>query len=363
MADILDNTNPTREDKREQRKAEREQRREERVTKQLASETGKYGIDLKDLGPTTPSRKKEILEEIKASAPKELISDIELYSKRYTPPTPAATPTLDEKTMRDQIKKERRMRWIDAISALGTGLSGRTYDPSQGFAARSRAGREAQMQQYKDVVEANRQRAKAWDAQYKQEMVDYLQKQIDEGTMSPLEQQKVQAQINKMKAETETEKARQKYWLSKATRDAQTAKEDVAKGKSATYKYKTNDGREMSLNVTDPNIAATLTNAITESDRLKAERDRIQSEMDNAIYMAESTGFLGMGKSKEEVQAEIRAKHQPLLAEAEDKLRQSEETITSIFQGRATQPASQAGTELTPQAGEKTPLDDILENL
>ena len=103
----------------------------------------------------------------------------------------------------------------------------------------------------------------------------------------------------------------------------------------------------------DEGTAKRLNNALESAKKVKESRDKIQAEMDNAIYRAESTGVLGFGKSKEEVQEEVRQQYADQLQKANDEVAKAEADIKSIFEKSPEEVNNDIETQVTTEQKEE----------
>lgn len=311
-------------DIKQQEKVANEQMKDFDLGQGIKSEAKSYGIDLKnqESGPLTAQRKKEIDSAISEGLSDNVKSELEKFQKVTQPPDIKGPNKLDEEQLKALYKKQKKARWWDALYALGEGLQGRTADISKMRSAQLIDQRKGMYDQYKKASESGKKTFDDWSSGYAKQQLDYL-KGLQANTNSDLKAKQIQAQIDKIEAETKYIKNKP-YTTSKSIGS-------TSKGPYPTYEYKTDDGQSIKIPMPgNQEDAYRLNNAILTANKLKTERDRLQSEMESEMYSAKSEGWFG--RSKEEVQEEIRKRYQPLLSKAESDVKNAESEMTSIFE-------------------------------
>jgi len=306
-------------DKKEERKQRREQRQQSKIEKYKAGLNEQPTIDV---GPLGAERKANIDKKISDYAGDEFKEGLSKFQKLHKAPgINVPEKPIYEPTIKD-VRKAKRAKIADILTAFGKGIQGQQVNPTE-FRDRLNRKRSEDYLKYKDIATKGRQQLDVWSNKYTQDQLNYLEG-LKKTETSPLKQQKIQAEINKLKADTNAANA-----LAEARRKRKAA---TSKGPYPTYEYKTGEGQTIKIPMPgDKQNAVRLNNAILSANKLKEARDKIQAEMDKAIYRAEGEG--AFGKSKSEVQEEIRQQYADQLQQANAQVNEAESEITSIFEG------------------------------
>lgn len=307
-------------DKKEERQKRKDQRQKSKIDK--------YKAGLKDqpdvnIGPLGSERKAEIDKRVSDFADGELKEGLKKFQGLYKAPDvnipdkPTYEPTIKD------VRKAKRAKIADILGALGSGLKGQKVDPTM-FRDRLDRKRSEDYLKYKDIATKGKKQLDTWSNKYMQDQLDYL-KGLRKTETSPLKQQKIEAEIKKLESETRATDALAEQRKRKKSTSS-------SKGPYPTYEYKTGDGQTIKIPMPgDEGTAKRLNNALESTKKVKEARDKIQAEMDNSIYRAEKEGWFG--KSKAEVQEDLRQQYADKLQQANDAVAKAEIDIKSIFEG------------------------------
>ena len=160
----------------------------------LVEDTGKYGIDLSNLDkmPTTDADREKITNYVRGSVPKELVGDFNNYANSYNYPQNEERNKLDQKKLLEAEKKQRRIRWADALYAFGEGLQGKTANPENFASNRIQRKQDEQFQAFRDTTERNKKAKYIADQQYRNDLVNWLEAKAKDASLTAKEQQKFQ---------------------------------------------------------------------------------------------------------------------------------------------------------------------------
>jgi hypothetical protein len=171
--------------KRDARKAGREAKRDTKAGDIVSTESGRYGIDLDDLqkSPIGEAGKKRITEGVSqaTNAEKWGVADkIAGFQKAYSGPALEDRPGLDEKALKESARKQRRSAWVDALSAFGQGVTTGRVDPESLRSTKFKRERDTEFQNYRDITERNKKTKNLWEHQNRKDLLDFVNKQIDD---------------------------------------------------------------------------------------------------------------------------------------------------------------------------------------
>ncbi|WP_372647770.1 hypothetical protein [Draconibacterium sp.] len=180
----------------------REERRDERASNLVNSEAGEYSIDINTISkaPLTTSTEENITNSVKQLVGKEFASDIDNFANAYSNPQYEDLPELDLKRLKESARKQRRVRWADALYAFGQGLQGRVANPETYASTRLQRERDQQYQNYKNTVDRNRKIKQAYEDSYRNDLMDWIQQKIDDTTLSAAEREKYKVMADQIAA-------------------------------------------------------------------------------------------------------------------------------------------------------------------
>jgi hypothetical protein len=230
-----------------EKRQERQQKKVEQFTKEREAEDKRAGIDTNktiDIGPSGPERKKRIDEIVKEGIQDDMKVGLEKIQALRTPPkinVPEKPDALNY-TIED-VKKQRRAKIADILNAFAQGAIGAEVTPRI-FRDRLKGERLAQYEQYKGASQAAKQRLREWEDAYIDEQLNYLNSKLEDPKTSELEK----AQLLKLKAQIESEKARTAK-IQKETRLLGTQDKDKEEAPTAKYVTKLDDDKTITRNI------------------------------------------------------------------------------------------------------------------
>nr|WP_319265282.1 hypothetical protein [uncultured Draconibacterium sp.] len=178
----------------------REERRDQRASDIINSEAGEYGIDLNTKAPLTSTAKETITSNVKKLAGKEFASDIDNFASAYSNPNFEDLPEIDQQRLKESARKQRIATWSDKLKMFGESLAGRRVDPNSLATNQLRQERDEQYQNYKTAVERNRKVKEAWETNYRNDLMDWIQEKIDDTTLSASEREKYKVMAEQIAA-------------------------------------------------------------------------------------------------------------------------------------------------------------------
>lgn len=314
-------------DVRQQERVAKKQMKDYDLGQQVRTEAGEYDIDIdkSDIGPLTTDRKTAIDKRITESTREDQREGLKKFQERISLPETKSQKPLDEQSLKDSLKKQKRAKWWDALYAFGEGLQGRTADPRAMRSKQLEAERKDLYEKYKSGAAGAKTAREDQEKQYIQQQIDYLKQLADQET-DKLKKRKYESEIKKneelaKKYTTEAKwKAGQPYYKPSSS----TAKED-----KPTYTYKTDDGQTLKMEVSQED-ANRLNQLVLSANKMKAQRDALQDKMDSELYSAEGEGWFG--KSKSAAQQEIKDKYTSQIESLDKLISNEQSSIESIFE-------------------------------
>lgn len=176
-------------DIREQGREDIRAAKAEDIVKKEASAQG-IDIDALTKTPIGVGAKERITKDIQAAANKDLVKDIEGYSKAYIDPALEKAPDIDKERLLQSAKRQRRARWADALYSFGEGLQGRTADPRALMSTRLERERSQQFQDYRSVRERNKRTQQLWENQYRKDLLGFIDQKLKDKKLSEAERVK-----------------------------------------------------------------------------------------------------------------------------------------------------------------------------
>jgi hypothetical protein len=177
--------------KGEERK-KRQQGRVERLTEKRKAEAKKAGVDLDkpiDIGPLGTERKARIDKAMQEGVQEDLRAGLKkIQSVRQAPKVDVAEKPVIDLDIKD-VRKERRAKIANIMSAFGQGLAGEAVDPFK-YTRPLKEERLAQYEQYKSTSQAAKQRLDEWETGYIDEQLEYLKSKLKDPATTEL--QKIQ---------------------------------------------------------------------------------------------------------------------------------------------------------------------------
>ena len=203
-------------------------RKDQKAKELVVGSANKFGINLdmgdnpsfnygKYLNPPVPSKKEP--SNISEASKNLNSSDPAISAKGFLDLKGEAPqqdlPKIDSKQLMDDARKQRKLKWTDALAAFLTGYSGRKYDSSNSGTAQLQKKRDSQFQEYKDITSNNQKVKEVWDSKNRTELIDFLQSQKDKGELTASEkarydalQQELNYKNEALKQKTETDRLR-----------------------------------------------------------------------------------------------------------------------------------------------------------
>lgn len=217
--------------KRLEKKEERDIRRQAKsdikdyqLGRDVAAEASRFGVDLSkptDIGPLTQQRKEQIDKDILGAIDDSRKGTMQTIQSLYKAPSQPEMPQLSEEALKRSMRREKRARILDAISAIGQGMQGRDIDTSRFLSSQLRGEREAQYSKYRQAQQAARKGAADWEEGYRNKMIGYLEDQLKQDpAMSDAKRREIEARINKLNIEAEW-KRKQPYYKPSSQRTSQ----------------------------------------------------------------------------------------------------------------------------------------------
>lgn len=149
--------------------------------KKIATEAGRLGVDMDnaDKMPLMDSNKDKITEAVARAYAKDIANGVTNIADSITAPQNEARAKLDQKTLMESARKQRRATLADALYAFGEGLQGRTANPEVFLGTRLQRQRDKQFQDFKDITERNQKTKYLWENQTRKELVDWADEQAN----------------------------------------------------------------------------------------------------------------------------------------------------------------------------------------
>lgn len=199
--------------KRDARKAGREAKRDTAAGDIISKESGRYGIDLDDLtaSPVGDAAKTRITEGVSQAVEAEKwdgAKKIAGFQKAYSGPSLEDRPSLDAKALKESARKQRKSAWVDMLTAFGQGVRSGRVDPESLRSTKFKRERDVEFQQYRDITERNKKTKNLWEHQNRQDLLEFVNKQIADKNISDAEKKKYEdaaAQIKTKNAQWEKE--------------------------------------------------------------------------------------------------------------------------------------------------------------
>jgi len=148
----------------------------------IVKEAAKNGTNLDDVGamPLADSDRSNIDKAIETIVPKELVGEFYGIANSHTAPKNEERNKLDQEALMKSKKMERKARWIDALSAFGSGLQGKDTKPDDFISTKLQRQRDEQFQSFKDTTERNQKTKYLWETQHRNELIDWAEKRRKE---------------------------------------------------------------------------------------------------------------------------------------------------------------------------------------
>lgn len=147
----------------------------------------------KTINPSTTNEKKEnTAESIKNLQSTDLNVKAKGYSDLQAKAPQQELPKLDSKQLMDDAKKQRRSKLGDKLQAFGTALQGGTYNWDNSNTAKYQRKRDAQFQEYKDIVTNNKKASDVWDSKNREDLINFLEKENKTRDLNEKEQAKLE---------------------------------------------------------------------------------------------------------------------------------------------------------------------------
>ena len=210
----------------DEKKETKKDRKDMRIENIIRRESGASGIDLENLqkAPLGEESKKRIEQGISKGVSKEIAEEYAGLTDTYTPPPMEDTPVLDKADLKDSVKRQRKARWGDALTAFGTGLQGGILPQSAMRSRQIEAERQQQFKDFKDITERNKKTQTVWEDKYRDDLLNWLDNKIKDTTLTASEKAKYKQAADELKARKKQFKKELGY------------KEDVLAEKVATRK-------------------------------------------------------------------------------------------------------------------------------
>jgi len=196
-------------ERRTARRDERQQKRYDNAVGMVERDAAKYGIDLNDIKdklnrPMTDEERESILKGItdRIEDPK-VKESVATFGRTFMPPRMEENVDLNKqkKSLIDSARRQRNLRWADALYAFGEGLQGKTADRNAFASTKLERDRNQQFQNYKNITEKNRQTKELWEDHYRTQMVNYLERQLQNKRLDDKQKADIQNAIDRMKVE------------------------------------------------------------------------------------------------------------------------------------------------------------------
>lgn len=332
---IIDN------EKRQERKAERQEKRDAKLDTRLGEEKTRLGMTDTPVSPLGPDRKAAIDKEISSIAAEKYREGLKKMQEGTQLKTVADPAAPTDEQLKQSLRKERRAKTSDILTALGRGLQGKSIDPSSFKSSRIRKDREDLYNQFKEASKGAKARREEYEQGYRQQQIEYL-KDLASKETSDLKRREIESRIakeqelaNKYAVEAKW-KEKQPYYKPSTAKDG---KKDMA-----SYSYKTEDGQTLKMDVSKED-ANKLNRFVLAKEDAKKKREELEQKMNTELYGAKSEGIMGLGKSKEQVQDEIRAKYAPDISLLDQKLADLETNISDTFKKNESTPEASTETD------------------
>lgn len=193
-----------------EKRQERQQGRVDKLIKERQAEAKTAGVDLgtpSDIGPLGSERKARIDKTLQKGVREDLLGGLKkIQDVRKAPEVDIAEKPALDLDIKD-VRKERRAKIANIMNAFGQGLAGEQVDAFK-YTRPLKEDRLAQYQQYKDTTKAAKQRLDEWETGYINEQLEYLETIRDNPKTSDLKRQQIQAQIERINAQTAQTKAK-----------------------------------------------------------------------------------------------------------------------------------------------------------
>jgi hypothetical protein len=181
-----------------QRKINRGNVASARDTNLVVDSANRAGVNLnQDYGyPVTDDKKKSIAEGLSP-----MVNDVDTFMKyagTHPDPNFVTPPTINTEEEKRKARRERAAKWADALYAFGEGLQGRTADKNNMASTKMQQKRDELFQNYKNASEANKQTAKNWEYNYRKDLMDWIDKQLESERLSEAERRKYKLEYDKL---------------------------------------------------------------------------------------------------------------------------------------------------------------------
>lgn len=329
-----------------EKRKERQDKRVEKLTQERKAEAQKAGVDTIDIGPLGAERKARIDESIQKGVGEDFLGGLKrIQEVRQAPDVEVPVKPTTDLTIKD-VRKQRRAKTADILSALGQGLKGKEVDPTK-YRDLLKGERDVQYQQYRDTSQAAKKRLEEWQTGYIDEQLEYLDDKLVDPRTSELEK----IQIKKAKAELDDKLA--KLGISREKlRQLKESKEKPKEEEVPTAKYVRKIGE-------DETVTRQIPIAEAQEKEKQAQISEAVKQIDFELEQAKRD-LIDMGKEGTRKREFIdRPKRETLESKIQTLEEQRQQIIDEIEGSTPTQP-----TTTTPkQAVTETTEEDDLWNL
>lgn len=154
--------------------------------------------------PITERYRRDTADTIASMVDKESMDDFMKYASTATDPNFKKAPVIDEEKERLSARWQRAAKWADMLAAFGEGLRGdKNIDWNNLATSRIAQARDERFKNFRDITEANKATADEWEKGYRNDLMNYYNKQLERSDLSRAEKNKFDQLKAKLDADRE----------------------------------------------------------------------------------------------------------------------------------------------------------------
>ena len=154
--------------------------------------------------PITEGYRRDTADTIASMVDKESMDDFMKYASTATDPNYKKVPIIDEEKERLSARWQRGAKWADMLAGFAEGLRGDKHIDWDNLAtSRIAQARDERFKNFRDITEANKETADAWEKGYRNDLLNYYNQQLQRSDLSKAEKNKFEQLKMKIDAEKE----------------------------------------------------------------------------------------------------------------------------------------------------------------